>query len=402
MRTTQLRLAALLCLAFFFPLNSFSEINVFSAGVFARGLELRAVPAAPVPHPGLVAPAPAPSGDFSRFPAYSFDKLNELNTGLIDASGRSVDIAIFSITIKDNPDALIRAVNRGVRVRMIIDEAHVYPKQDPQITRLIQEKGVEVRTLRGTWVYGVNHNKIGVYGGSAAATGSYNWTYGATFSNYENTVITRVPAYVDGYSNYFEWMWSKARTLKEGPSPELPGGYYGTPPQDPSPALSFNGTPVPAYLFSPGSNSEGRLAAILDSARKSLDIVTFTFSSRVLADAVVRAHKRGVKIRFMMDTNMAKTSVQARDVFNSGVEFRWRRGRTEKGALHDKFAILDGKLLETGSFNWTANASINSFENIIFLDDTAAIKAYQAVYDGLYEGATVPSAGDFQPAAAAD
>lgn len=392
------RSATFLFLVFLLPLNSFSLISSLPPLVAQGSFLFPALPAELAAPPAAFTPVPVfTKGDFSRIPDYSFTYLNDLNTHLIDASLRSVDISIFSINLKDNPEALVRAKNRGVRVRMIIDEGHVSPRPDPLIRSLISEGGIEIRTLRGTRAYGVNHNKIGIFDGSAAATGSYNWTFGATFSNLENTLVARHPEYIDGYSRYFEWMWSKARTLEQGPSAELPEGYYGTPPQDPAPAQSLNGTPVPAFLFSPGSRSEERLAGILDSARSSIDIVTFTFSSKVLADAIVRARGRGVKVRFLMDMNMAKVSAMAKYIFDSGVEFRWRLGRTEKGALHDKFAILDGQILETGSFNWTANASLNSFENIIFVSDTGAVKAYEAVYEELYRGGAAPASGDFQP-----
>ncbi|MDD2806100.1 MAG: phospholipase D-like domain-containing protein [Elusimicrobiales bacterium] len=341
-----------------------------------------------------LAPPPARAflrGDFSGFPAYSFAYLNDLNTELIDASVRSVDAVMFSITLRDNPDALIRAKNRGARVRLIVDEQHVYPRADTEILRLLAEPGLEVRTLRGTRAYGVNHNKILICDNAAAAVGSYNWTFGATFSNLENTLVARAPVYTDGYARYFDWMWARARTAAQGPSPELPEGFYGAPPQDQSPLYSFNGTPVPAYLFSPGSRSEERLAAILDAAASSADIVTFTFSSRVLADAVARAQARGVRVRFLMDQNMAKTSPLAKYLFDSGVPFRWRLGRTDTGALHDKFAILDGRLLETGSFNWTANASRNSFENIIFVTEPAVVRGYQETFDRLFDTAAAPA-----------
>lgn len=344
------------------------------------------------------APVPAPvfsRGDFSQLPQFSFTYLNDLNTKMIDAAGSSMDVAMFSMTLADNPDALLRAAGRGVKVRVILDEKHVYPKADAQIQRLMKAPGIEFRTLCGTRAWGINHNKILIADREIASAGSYNWTFGATFSNLENTLVMRDSAHVSGYAAYFDWMWSKARTLDQGASPaELPDGYYGLPPQDPSPAQSLNGTPVPAYLFSPGSRSEERLAAIIDAARTSLNAVTFSFSSKALADAVIRARERGVKVRFMMDKNMAKDSIAAKSVFDAGVEMRIRIGRTEKGALHDKFAILDGQLLETGSFNWTSNASVNSFENIVFTSDTGAIKAYQAAFDRIYAEAAAPAAAD--------
>ncbi|PKM97691.1 MAG: hypothetical protein CVU79_07070 [Elusimicrobia bacterium HGW-Elusimicrobia-3] len=385
----------LLCCSFFLPALAGAE--VISAAALERNFDIVVSPGELAAAPEARTPAPAFSrGDFSSIPAYSFAYLNDLNTRMIDLSNVSVETVIFSITLKDNPDALIRAKDRGARVRIIIDEAHVYPRADAQIKRLISEPGIELRTLRGTRAYGVNHNKILICDGAAVSAGSYNWTFGATFSNHENTLVAQHPVYVDGYSRYFEWMWSKARDPRQGPSPEVPEGHYGAPPQDPSPQQSLGGLPVPAYLFSPGSRVEERLAELIDASRRSVDAVTFTFSSKILADALVRAHRRGLSVRFLIDKNMGRTASLAKYLFDNGVPQKWGGGRNEKGALHNKFVILDGEILQTGSFNWTVNANKNSFENLIFVSDADAVKAYQAVYDGLYSGAAAPSAGDFE------
>ena len=386
---------ALLCCFFLAPVAAGAE--VVSAAALARNFDIVVSPGELAAPPEARTPAPAFSrGDFSSIPAYSFAYLNDLNTRLIDLSNVSVEAVIFSITLKDNPDALIRAKNRGARVRLIVDEAHVYPRADAQLKRLMNEPGIELRTLRGTRAYGVNHNKILICDGAAVSAGSYNWTFGATFSNHENTLVAQHPVYVDGYSRYFEWMWSKARTPQQGPSAEVPEGYYGAPPQDPSPLQSLNGRPVPAYLFSPGSRVEERLAELIDASRRSVDAVTFTFSSKTLADAVVRAHQRGLKVRFLIDKNMGRTAPLAKYLFDSGVPIKWTGGRNEKGALHNKFLILDGEILQTGSFNWTVNANKNSFENLIFVRDADAVRAYQGTYGWLYNGAAAPSAGEFE------
>lgn len=389
------------CLAL--PVDLFSagsaleNLNSVSSSVLLHNFSVVVSPEeAAVPEPRFPAPVYL-RGDFSQVPDYAFSGLNDLTVKLIDASLSSADIAMFSITMKDAPAALLRARDRGVRVRVLLNEAHVFPKADKEIKRLLAAGGVEVRTLRGTRSYGVNHNKIGVYDGAVASLGSYNWTFGATFFNFEDLLVARHPVYVRGYVNYFEWMWSKARPAALGPCPaELPEGYYGVPPQDPAPVQELNGLPVPAYLFSPGSDTENRLAAIIDAARATVDAVTFTFSSKALSEALVRARRRGVKVRFLMDESMAKDSFAAKYVFDGGVDFRVRRGATGTGALHNKFAILDGRLLETGSFNWTANASANSFENMVFVSDQGAVKAYQDKYDWFYAGAAVPAAEFFQ------
>ncbi|MCM2268140.1 MAG: phospholipase D-like domain-containing protein [Elusimicrobiales bacterium] len=374
-----------------------SPLALLSPEVLAANFE---VTASPREQAAFEARTPVPvykRGDFSHIPDYSFGYLNELTVKLIDASLSSVDVMMFSVNLKDAPDALLRARDRGVKVRLIVNESHVFSQPTPDIKRLIAAEGIELRTLRGTRAYGVNHNKIGIFDGTVATLGSYNWTFGATFSNLENILVARHPVYVQGYSAYFEWTWAKSRLVSQGPSPELPAGYYGAPPQDPAPAQSLNGTPVPAYLFSPGSDSEGRLAAIIDAAARTVDAVTFTFSSKPLAEALVRARQRGVQVRFLMDEVMAKDSFAAKLVYDGGVPVRVRRGRTDKGALHNKFAILDGRLLATGSFNWTTNASVNSFENIAFISDPGAVKAYQDKYDWFYSSSTAPTGDFFQP-----
>lgn len=336
-------------------------------------------------------------GDFSNIRNYAFAYINQLIIDAVKASVSSIDCVIYSIQMKDIPDALIEARDRGVKVRIIIDESHVYPEADREIKKLMSAGfGIEVRTLRGTRSYGVNHNKITIHDKALVTAGSYNWTFGSTFSNYENTIVFRHPEYVKGYVNYFEWMWSKARTIEQGPSGELPEGYYGIPPQSPQNMITLNGKSVPLYLFSPGSDTENKLAALIDAARTSIDAVTFTFSSKPIADAIIRAHQRGVKVRFLEDIDMAKESYMAKKVFDAGVPMKWIGGRDAKGSMHNKFIILDGKVLGTGSYNFTTNASVNSFENMVFTDDETVISAYASKFGWFYSQAQTPSDVEFE------
>lgn len=363
-------------------------ISNFGAAPVLPGLPETGEPVlTPLPDRGL-------KGDFTAVPEYSFGYLNDLVVNAVNASARSFDGAIFSITMKDIPDAIMSARARGVKVRLIIDESHVYPRMDTQIKRLAQD-GVEIRTLRGTRSYGVMHNKITIHDGELVTVGSYNWTFGATFSSHENTMTARHPIYVDGYKRYFKWMWSHARPLSSGPAPEVPNGGYGAPPSDPSPVMSLNGRPVPAYVFSPGGGAQEELARLIDACRTSLDAVTYTFSSKPLADAVIRARNRGVRVRFMIDEKRGAEAGLAKYLLDNGVNIKFRGGRNDKGAMHSKYAIMDGEILQTGSFNWTVNASANSFENMIFVGDPGAVAAYQQNFDWLFSGAYTPTQAHF-------
>jgi phosphatidylserine/phosphatidylglycerophosphate/cardiolipin synthase-like enzyme len=338
-------------------------------------------------------------GDFSKIKDYSFSYLNNLVVDAVNASVSSIDCVMYSINMKDVPDALIAARDRGVKIRVIIDNDHVYPKADTQIMKLINAgDGIEVRTLKGTRNYGVTHNKITIHDKSIVTTGSYNWTFQATFSNYENMIVLKDRKYVDGYIKYFEWMWSKARKISDGPSPILPDGYYGTPPQS-TDYIYYNGYNFPLYLFSPGSQTENKIAEMIDKAKTSVDAVTFTFSSKPIADAIIRAYKRGVNVRFLEDIDMAKSSSMAKMLYEEGVPFKWMGGRDSKGAMHNKFIIIDSKILATGSFNFTTNASVNSFENVVLTDNSTVVNAYLTKFNWFYSQATSPqSSSEFDGA----
>jgi len=46
------------------------------------------------------------------------------------------------------------------------------------------------------------------------------------------------------------------------------------------------------------------------------------------------------------------------------------------GLLHDKFAVIDGELVITGSYNWTESANEANFENAVFIACPAIAQAY--------------------------
>ena len=56
------------------------------------------------------------------------------------------------------------------------------------------------------------------------------------------------------------------------------------------------------------------------------------------------------------------------------------------------FAIFDGKLLVTGSYNWTEYSEKFNYENAIFIDDSDVIGKYKKEFDSLYNEGVVQGA----------
>ena len=56
------------------------------------------------------------------------------------------------------------------------------------------------------------------------------------------------------------------------------------------------------------------------------------------------------------------------------------------GIMHNKIAVIDGKVLFTGSYNWTKSAEERNEENLLeFIDEEEIIKVYQERLDYLWE-----------------
>ena len=53
--------------------------------------------------------------------------------------------------------------------------------------------------------------------------------------------------------------------------------------------------------------------------------------------------------------------------------------------MHHKFAIIDGRTVITGSYNWTRSAAELNYENIVVSDEPRLVSAFARTFDALWE-----------------
>jgi phosphatidylserine/phosphatidylglycerophosphate/cardiolipin synthase-like enzyme len=87
----------------------------------------------------------------------------------------------------------------------------------------------------------------------------------------------------------------------------------------------------------------------------------------------------------------ASQSEVGKVLFDNGIPFRWSQGFSGKGVMHNKFAVLDGKLLLTGSFNWSTNAQDNNFENMFYTNSPAYTGPFAAQFETIFSKAYTPT-----------
>ncbi len=114
--------------------------------------------------------------------------------------------------------------------------------------------------------------------------------------------------------------------------------------------------------------------AIIDQVRKAeqtIYVQAYSFTSIPIAEALIAAHKRGIRIQIQVDKGQKTASTTATDdVLKAGIP---TFADAAHAIAHNKIMIIDEKIVITGSFNFTKSAEEKNSENllIIFRQDVA-------------------------------
>ena len=125
----------------------------------------------------------------------------------ITSSRGTIDVTAFTFTSGDIAEALYQAKERGVEVRVIIDQtqdAKSYP-----VLRFLEEEGFDLQFLKGN-VGGSMNNAFAIFDDKLLVTGSYTWTEYAEKFNYENAIFIDESDVVEKYKNEFEALYDKS------------------------------------------------------------------------------------------------------------------------------------------------------------------------------------------------
>ena len=141
-------------------------------------------------------------------------------------------------------------------------------------------------------------------------------------------------------------------------------------------SLAFASTPINAGAsfdvgFSPEGSSLDLVLQGINSAKKSIHVAAYSFTSKPIAEALLKASKRGVIVQVVADqkSNSGKYSATT-FLANNNIQVRLDGNYP---IFHHKFMVIDGVTLETGSFNYSAAAAKSNAENVLLLTNVPAI-----------------------------
>jgi phosphatidylserine/phosphatidylglycerophosphate/cardiolipin synthase-like enzyme len=330
------------------------------------------VAAAPTPTPATPLPAarePSPTagpaaGAWYRVyftdPRYP-DVASEREAGidahlvqLIDSAQRTVDVAAYELDLETVVDALLRAKERGVTVRLVTDTDNL---EEEAVQRLKKGGVPVVEDDRSA----IMHQKFVIVDGRTVMTGSWNLTVNCTYRNNNNAIYIESEALARNYQAEFDEMFEEKRF---GPT---------SPRNTVQPQLVIEGTRVENY-FAPEDKVSPILVDLVSNAQKSIHFLAFSFTHDDLGQAMLERAKAGVKVSGVFETRGADTQhgeyppmrEAGLDVHLDGNPY----------VMHHKVIIVDEAIVVTGSYNFSASADESNDENVLIIHNPDIAQQY--------------------------
>jgi len=133
----------------------------------------------------------------------------------------------------------------------------------------------------------------------------------------------------------------------------------------------------PVVCFAP---NRGRLDCTkmivnyIDAATRSVYVQAYNFTSPDIAQALIRAHTRGVIVEVILDRSVpTERNGQLATLLKGGVPSMIDGSHA---ISHNKVIIIDQAVVLTGSFNFTVSAEERNAENMVALTDVALATSY--------------------------
>jgi hypothetical protein len=308
----------------------------------------------------------------------SFEDCRAPLLALINKETVAIDTAFwFSDDIRF-PDALIKAQQRGVKVRVLMDtraeDAH---PSNTTILSMLLNANIPMRERVAS---GILHWKMVM----CASQGTVEFS-GANFTGSELLPVTPYvnysdeaiyfsddPAVVNSFKSKYDDWWTDTVGYRDyNPNPMVP-----PPTRLWGPAITLN----PELNFPPSTiaahNYGARVISAINAEKVKLDIDMFRITNAPEADAVINAFNRGVAVRMIIDTGEYKNPNRVWDRYN--VDRLFMAGIPIKTTLHagqnhEKSLLFYGqpgtplkRMTVFGSSNWSQQSANSQQEHNYF------------------------------------
>lgn len=126
--------------------------------------------------------------------------------------------------------------------------------------------------------------------------------------------------------------------------------------------------------FTPGRACENSILSVINNAKQEILMNAYSFTSKPIAESLLSAHRRSVKVYVLYDQGAASAA-------HSQIPVLRRAGvrvipQHITGIAHNKIVVIDRSIVVTGSYNFSNAAKNRNSENLIIVYNRDLAKQY--------------------------
>lgn len=291
----------------------------------------------------------------------------------INNAKETIDFAIYGIN--NQPEiinALIKAKNRGIKIRWVCDYNEKINNYYPDTLELqkLLPNFVSDKEYEQNNPSAIMHNKFFIFDNKKVWTGSANITstdLSEFNANYAVLINSKEIAQI--YKYEFEQMYK--------------GSFHKDKINKTKNTVNLSNTTKIKVLFSPQDNIiSNEIIPLIDSAKKYIYISIFFITHKEIQQSLINAHKRGVEIKIINDATNAHT----KHTIHKALRTAGIKVKTENyaGKMHSKTMIIDNEISIIGSLNYTKSGNNKNDENVVVIYNEEIAKYMQETFMHLW------------------
>lgn len=318
------------------------------------------------------------------------DDLRQVIVDFIDGAQRSLDIAIQEVDDIPIAEAIIRAKERNVRIRIVLEQDYLKERRRLNNPFANSNRGLEPNRLifaaflrsnidvRADYNSGIFHQKFIVRDRKSLLTGSTNFTTTGVESNFNHVIVihSKANGAAYGITKKYSREFDELLAGKFGKKSDVD---WNAPRYE-----DIGGVKVKCY-FAPDNGPEKEIMKQILKATTQIHFAIFTFAaSSGIDDTMIVSGNSGIKYKGIFNSQQvnqvwaANRLIHNPLVINPAIfEFYSIGNSGNLGKVHHKLMVIDDRLIIAGSFNYTGPANYINDENIVIIGDLEETSAGQ-------------------------
>ncbi len=288
-----------------------------------------------------------------------------------DSAKKSIHGSVHEVDMISVAEKLAQRSHDGIDVQLVVEEQW-WNNPKNKAARLVLEQS-KVKVMLDTKKSGLMHNKFFIVDDRRVWTGSTNMTETCLLYNPNSNVWIDSPELAANYAVEFARERQGHFGKRGAPKGVLP-----------YPEVRVGPARIRTF-FTPWMDPTPVIVERIDVAKKSVEVMCFVFSSQNIGEALIRADKRGVKVRVLLDNLFSGAGSTARwryvpfkELRKAGIEVKFD---DEDSKFHHKVVIIDGAQVCVGSFNLSVSAVEDNNENLLLIESPEVARDYRQEFE---------------------